>query len=235
MSLLGGVYDSSEDDDESDSGVPMASTMAATAAAHVSSDEEEDGDVGALGLVETAPKTSAVQTSQAEMTRAASPATASLSATRSSVDAPIVETADIHAAGTSMTNQVLLPAPDFSGWIADPGKAQVASSAPVVRPLNDRKRPRAGAQIASGFKAAITRHDQMKMQQEADMAAELEIRQRNKGFSSAYDSVFHGANSDDVEQARANQRTKVDRNGRVKPLSKKEIAAAERLEASLRG
>ena len=58
----------------------------------------------------------------------------------------------------------------------------------------------------------------------------MQLKRRNRGFSSAYDSVFHGASADDVDAAR--ERT--NRRGKVVKLSKKERAREEALEATLR-
>ena len=56
------------------------------------------------------------------------------------------------------------------------------------------------------------------------------MKKANHGFSSAYDSVFHGANADAVDAAR----TRMNKKGKVVKLSKKEVAREEALEASLR-
>lgn len=48
----------------------------------------------------------------------------------------------------------------------------------------------------------VHRHDQLKAAAAAQLAAELEERGNNNGFSSAYDSVFHGPQSDEVSAQR---------------------------------
>jgi len=125
-----------------------------------------------------------------------------------------------------------LPPPDFGSWAGEPGGVEPArQTAPKVTALGKKKRGEGGpSQISAGFTSTLSRHDQLQRQRLKEWDEQQEERGRNNGFSSAYDSVFHGPAADE-ETAR---RTKVNSKGVVKTLSKKEAARMDALEASLR-
>ena len=129
-----------------------------------------------------------------------------------------------------------LPAPDFSDWPYDPeysGPAQ--PTGPQVTVLGKRERPKGGAaQISRGFSAAVTRRDQLKAKAESDLSEAAEVRGRNNGLSSAYDSVFHVPESSMTEEELDRQsRMRTTKKGGVRMISKKELAKEKALEASL--
>jgi hypothetical protein len=126
----------------------------------------------------------------------------------------------------------VLPAPDFTGWQPAGGGAPARAIAPLVTVLGKQKRRPAGpSHISSGPRPSVTRHDALRAAAQAELDHEIEERGRNNGFSSAYDSVFRGAQAEDGEGER---RTKVTRKGSVRTMSKKEIAAEDAMLASLR-
>jgi len=123
-----------------------------------------------------------------------------------------------------------LPAPDFTGWQPEGGGAPARQTAPLVSSLNKKKRGASGpSHISSGPRPSVTRHDALAAAAQAELDAELEERGRNNGLSSAYDSVFRGSRDPDEER-----RTKVNRKGAVRSMSKKEMAEEDAFLASLR-
>jgi len=218
MSLVGYANsDDDDDDDEDEEQISCAPLAMNIAHADDNEDDDEDDDEEEEEDYKTAEPV---------------PASAALPASAAPVAPPQVSKEPPPAVPeTTMAVTEALPPPDFTNWVADPSQAP-PRLAPKVSVLGKQKRGSSAAQISSGFKAAITRRDQIIAEKAQQLAEEDEARSRNGGLSSAYDSVFHGANAEDVEGAV--QRTKVNKKGRVVNLSKKEVAREEALEASLR-
>ena len=125
-----------------------------------------------------------------------------------------------------------LPTPDFSDW-----DQPVHPTAPLVQKQAAKRQRVAGgpSHISKGFTAAVTRHDQLKAAAAAELEDELEQRANNNGFSKAYDSVFRAPEGDDdTGPPVPEKRTKVNRQGKVRAMSKKEIAQEDALLESLR-
>ena len=124
-----------------------------------------------------------------------------------------------------------LPPPDFSDW-PDP---EARPAGPQVTALTKRERPKGGPhQISSGFKAGVTRRDQLDAKAEAELDAAADARGRNNGLSSAYDSVFHVPEGDmTAEELDQRKRMRTTKKGGVRMISKKEAAKEAALEASL--
>ena len=125
-----------------------------------------------------------------------------------------------------------LPTPDFSDW-----DQPVHPTAPLVQKQAAKRQRVAGgpSHISKGFTAAVTRHDQLKAAAAAELEDELEQRANNNGFSKAHDSVFRAPEGDDdTGPPVPEKRTKVNRQGKVRAMSKKEIAQDDALLESLR-
>lgn len=130
-----------------------------------------------------------------------------------------------------------LPPPDFADWDPAEGAARVAASAPSISALGKRQRggPAGAHQVSSGFKAAVTRHDQLVAAKAAAFEESAEARRSNGGLSSAYDSVFRAAEGETLGRDGKPARTRVNGKGKVVHLSKKEAAREDALEETLRG
>ena len=129
-----------------------------------------------------------------------------------------------------------LPPPDFGDWDPSAGGGGGSQAVgPRVTALGKREKPKGGPhQISRGFSAAVTRHDQLKAKAEADLAEAAEVRGRNNGLSSAYDSVFHVPESEMTEdELDRRKRMRTTKKGGVRMISKKEAAREAALEASL--
>jgi hypothetical protein len=127
-----------------------------------------------------------------------------------------------------------LPPPDFGDWSGVPGEGLGGPSVPRVSSLGKQKRSSASAHFSSGFRAGVTRHDQLQAKAAADEAEMAESRSRNNGLSSAYDSVFRAPDSElTEEELDRRRRQKTNRKGGVRMISKKEAAKEDALLASL--
>lgn len=118
-----------------------------------------------------------------------------------------------------------LPEVDWTGWQADPSSAPQRPAGPKLSSVAKRKTTGGGsnAQISSGFKKATTKHDEMVRAKAQELAEEADVRGRNCGLSSAYDSVFRASSAGDEAEP-----------PRQRKVSKKEAKREKELETSLR-
>ena len=213
-------YDSSgsdDDDDEGDNVTTNAAAIAAAAAARsalLADDDDDDED----------------EEDEPEAAAAATAASSSGAADSAQYEEPQATSDDAHGGSRPAPREPLelppqqasLPAPDLPPDFFDPA-APARPTAPTV--FNRSRAKRGGsssqAQISSGFKAATTRHDQLRQARDRELEEEADARGRNNGLSSAYDSVFRADGNDEEE--------------RKPKKSKKENARDKALEASLRG
>jgi len=179
--LLGNAYDDSEDEETAPQAVPLALQPASREDVEQSAESEDEASEGeeASGVVPVALSSAAdaADDEDEEEEEAARQAAAEAAA---------------RAAAAEAARVAELPPPDFTGWVPAGGGAPSARTAPLVGGRSKkRKGPGGGAsQISSGFKAAVTRHDALEAQKEAELELELEERKKNNGLSAAYDSVF---------------------------------------------
>ena len=223
-------YGSSDESSGDDEGPAPGLLIEKAVDAQVESESESESVGDAEPDITAAECDGSATTADAvQPTAAAPPAEAARAASSATAAAPPARA----ASAPKRSVAALLP-PDFSDWHADPSQRKVRPTAPKVTGLGQTGKPAGGPQqISRGFSASKTKYDQAVAARERAEEEVYEARARNGGLSSAYDTVFRGPESSDGDGGA--KRTKVNRQGRVVPLSKKEAAREAELEARLMG
>ena len=164
MSLVG--YADSDDDEEDEDEEHISCAPLAMNVAHAEDNEDDDED-------EDEDEDEDDETVEPATATAALPASAALVAPPQASKEPPPGVPETYVSVTEA-----LPPPDFTNWVADPSQAP-PRLAPKVSVLGKQKRGSSAAQISSGFKAAVTRRDQI-IAEKAQCVAPLELGALNQ-------------------------------------------------------